>query len=234
MAVKKYQKGQNEKLSNNFRTYEFDCKGQNCCSTTYIDEKLVEYLQQIRNHFNKPLTISSAYRCAIHNSRVGGVSSSQHTYGSAADFSVEGVAPKEVAKYAESIGVLGIGLYESDKDGYFVHIDTRTTKSFWYGQAQAYRATFGGTKTSSTTTTTTTTVIQQQRLDKDDFSDLMNEWIAEQARKAPDTWSSGSRAWAEKNGLIKGDDNNKMYKKFLTREEMIEVLYRALHRNFID
>ena len=47
---------------------------------------------------------------------------------------VEGIHPSEVAKFAESIGILGIGLYETNSDGYFVHIDTRTTKSFWYGQ----------------------------------------------------------------------------------------------------
>ena len=63
----------------------------------------------------------------------------------AADIVVKDVAPAEVAKYCESIGILGIGLYETSKDGYFVHIDTRTTKSFWYGQAQAPRTTLGGT-----------------------------------------------------------------------------------------
>ena len=59
--------------------------------------------------------------------------------GQAADISIQGVAPKTIAKYAESIGMLGIGLY-----GNFVHVDTRTTKSFWYGSEQAYRETFGG------------------------------------------------------------------------------------------
>jgi uncharacterized protein YcbK (DUF882 family) len=54
--------------------------------------------------------------------------------GKAADIVVQGVSSREVAKYAESIGILGIGLYETSADGYFTHIDTRTTKSFWYGQ----------------------------------------------------------------------------------------------------
>ena len=40
--------------------------------------------------------------------------------------------------------MLGIGLYETNADGHFVHVDTRTTKSFWYGQNQSYRSTFGG------------------------------------------------------------------------------------------
>jgi peptidoglycan hydrolase-like protein with peptidoglycan-binding domain len=72
------------------------------------------------------------------------VSKSKHIDGMAADIKVKNVKPSEVAKYAETIGVLGIGLYETDKDGYFVHIDTRTSKGFWYGHAQAKRTTFGG------------------------------------------------------------------------------------------
>ena len=57
----------------------------------------------------------------------------------AADFHIDGVSTGEIAKYAESIGILGIGLYDS-----FVHIDTRTRKSFWYSHAQERRTTFGG------------------------------------------------------------------------------------------
>ena len=144
MAIKSYKKTDTTKLSANFRVSEFACHGSGCCTTVNIDEKLVECLQKIRDHFGKPVTINSGYRCATHNARVGGASSSRHAKGQAADIAVKDVAPAEVAKYAESIGILGIGLYETAKDGYFVHIDTRTTKSFWYGQGQAYRSTFGG------------------------------------------------------------------------------------------
>lgn len=148
MAVKIYVKTSTAKLSDNFRVREFACKGKNCCTNVKIDEKLVKYLQKIRNHFGKTLTINSGYRCAAHNKAVGGAAGSYHTKGQAADIVVKGIKPSEVAKYAESIGVKGIGLYETDRDGYFVHIDTRTSKSFWYGQGQAYRDTFGGsTKT---------------------------------------------------------------------------------------
>ena len=142
MTMKIYKKGEAIKLSNNFKSTEFDCKGKGCCSETKIDEKLVEYCQKIRDYFGKPLIIDSGYRCSKHNKAVGGVSKSLHMQGKAADIKVKNVAPAEVAKYAESIGVLGIGLYETDKDGYFVHIDTRTTKGFWYGQSQEYRSTF--------------------------------------------------------------------------------------------
>jgi len=62
---------------------------------------------------------------------------------------VSGVSSREVAKYAESIGILGIGLYETSNDGFFTHIDTRTTKSFWYGQNEQPRSTFGGATSGS-------------------------------------------------------------------------------------
>ena len=63
----------------------------------------------------------------------------------AADITIKRVSPVEIAKFAESIGVKGIGLYDTSKDGHFVHIDTRDKKSFWFGHAQEYRSTFGGT-----------------------------------------------------------------------------------------
>ena len=154
MAVKTYSKKGNVSLSKNFTVSEFACKGSGCCSTVLIDDKLIEYVQKIRDHFGKSITITSGYRCPTHNSRVGGATGSRHAKGQAADIVVQGVAPRKVAQYAESIGIKGIGLYETSKDGHFVHIDTRTTKSFWYGQAQAYRSSFGKYTASNTTTST--------------------------------------------------------------------------------
>ena len=145
MAIKTYAKGSNTKLSANFNSSEFDCHGSGCCSSTLVDDKLVTYLQQIREHFGKPVNISSGYRCATHNKNIGGATNSRHSKGQAADIYISGITPAEIAKYAESIGILGIGLYETNSDGFFVHVDTRETKSFWYGQKEASRTTFGGT-----------------------------------------------------------------------------------------
>lgn len=146
MSIKTYPKGSREQLSENFQAFEFDC-GCTVCKETLIDEKLVQYLQQIREHFGKPIGGSrlTAYRCPDHNAQVpNAAKNSRHTLGMAADISIAGVSPAEIAKYAESIGILGIGLYDTDKDGYFVHIDTRTVKSFWKGHAQQRVMTFGG------------------------------------------------------------------------------------------
>lgn len=147
MSIKTYKKGDNQKIATNFRAREFDCQGKGCCSTTPIDEKLVEYLQQIRDHFGKPVYLT-AYRCPTHNARTpNAATNSRHIYGQAADFHIDGVTPAEIAKYAESIGVKGIGLYDT-----FVHIDTREIKSFWYSHAQERRTTFGGAPVAQQTT----------------------------------------------------------------------------------
>lgn len=163
MSINTYVKTSSANISSNFKVKEFVCKGGSCCSKVQIDSKLVDYLQKIRNHFGKPVTINSAYRCPTHNKKVGGASGSYHTKGMAADVVVKDIKPAEVAKYAESIGVLGIGLYETAKDGYFVHIDTRSSKSFWYGQAQAKRTTFGGTAPKTESSAKNETVLSWQK-----------------------------------------------------------------------
>lgn len=171
-----FEKGRSDKISKNFQYKEFDCHGQGCCSTTIIDEKLVEYVQQIRDHFGKPVTITSPYRCEVHNRRVGGATKSYHMRGQAADIVVQGIPSREVAKYAESIGILGIGLYETSKDGYFTHIDTRTTKSFWYGQSGQPRTTFGGTPTATAPSTPTISIPTSQPTEPSTYHKSSNKY----------------------------------------------------------
>lgn len=161
----KYGKGDKVKLSANFNSSEFDCHGNGCCSETLVDQNLVNYLQKIRSRFGKPVNISSGYRCAIHNKNIGGATGSYHTKGQAADIYINGVAPAEIAKYAESIGIKGIGLYETDKDGHFVHVDTRTTKAFWYGHAEVSRTTFGGSATEDETPAIDTSKVDTSTID---------------------------------------------------------------------
>lgn len=129
-------------ISKHFKIKEYACKDGS--DMILIDPQLVLILQQIRDYFGKPITINSAYRTASYNKKIGGTTNSRHVKGMAADISVKGISPAEVAKFAETLGVKGIGLYETSSDGYFVHIDTRSNKSYWYGQAQQPRSTFGG------------------------------------------------------------------------------------------
>lgn len=50
-----------------------------------VERLCKEVLQPIREKWGKPIVISSGYRCERLNKRVGGVKTSQHAYGSAAD-----------------------------------------------------------------------------------------------------------------------------------------------------
>ena len=133
----KYTKGKAVKLSANFKSTEMDCKGRGCCSSTLVDTKLIQHLQKIRNLFGKPVIINSGYRCSSHNRAVGGSSGSKHKQGAAADIVVKGVPPRKVAAYAETLGIKGIGLYDT-----FTHNDTRTKKALWYSHKQERRSSF--------------------------------------------------------------------------------------------
>lgn len=125
-----------ERLSANFRVREFSCK---CgCGRTLVDDKLVAFLQQIRDHFGVSVNITSGCRCAAHNKTVGGDPNSSHMQGMAADIVVKGIHPKEVARYAESIGVQRIGLYDS-----FVHIGSGSKRLFWLKKNSNQVSTFG-------------------------------------------------------------------------------------------
>lgn len=139
--IYQYAKGSSGDLSPNFRKSEFACKCDRCKTVT-VDTELVDILQRIRDHFRKPVNINSGYRCKEHNAEVGGDPNSSHMQGMAADIRVRGVEPREVAKFAESIGVKRIGLYEGD-EGEFVHIGSGVTKRFWLGRKAVLVDTFG-------------------------------------------------------------------------------------------
>ena len=129
-VVKVYSKAKegNVKLSKNFTVKEFACSDGT--DTVFISLALVNLLQKIRDHFDKAVIINSAYRTEAHNKSIGGATYSQHKYGLAADIHINGVTPKEIAAYVETLlpASGGIGIYKS-----FVHIDVRRVKSRWNG-----------------------------------------------------------------------------------------------------
>jgi uncharacterized protein YcbK (DUF882 family) len=118
----------NIKISNNFNLQEFQCKDGSCM--VKVDERLLEKLQQLRDRFNKPIQIVSAYRTPDYNKKVGGAAKSQHMEGKAADIKINGVTPMQVALEAVKLGFHGIGVYTHDGN-YFTHVDVRDYQSYW-------------------------------------------------------------------------------------------------------
>ena len=59
-------------------------------------ELLIYCLQPIRSLINKPIYITSGYRCAKLNKLVKGAINSQHLFGCAVDFKVDSMKPSEI------------------------------------------------------------------------------------------------------------------------------------------
>lgn len=109
-----------KKVREHFKVKEFACKDGS--DLVLIDEKLANLLENIREHFEKPVHINSAFRTESWNDAVGGRRYSKHLAGEAADIWVKHVKPHDVALYADSVlgKAGGIICYTN-----FVHVDVR-------------------------------------------------------------------------------------------------------------
>lgn len=69
---------------------------------------------------------------------------------------------------------------------------------------------------------------EEEAMSYEKFKEYMNEYLSELSKLPPAEWSKEAREWAEGNGYINGDENGaKKYKKFMTREEMVQVLFNV-------
>jgi uncharacterized protein YcbK (DUF882 family) len=115
------------KISEHFTRHEFSCK---CgCGFDTVDVALVALLERVRNHFDKPVIVTSGCRCEMYNEHIGGSSGSLHKKGRAADIIVADTEPDDVADYLENINPDGgVGRYST-----FTHVDSRNIKARWEG-----------------------------------------------------------------------------------------------------
>jgi uncharacterized protein YcbK (DUF882 family) len=125
-------------LSTHFSSSEFACKcglrglkpaDGYCGGKSWVSAELVQKLEELRAAIgNRPILITSGCRCQLYNRYVGGASASQHLMGTAADVTVKGMAPSEVAKAADKLDFGGVGRYKT-----FTHVDVRPGKARWRG-----------------------------------------------------------------------------------------------------
>ena len=89
---------------------------------------LAELLERIRAYLGEPITVTSGYRSPPLNRAVGGVTSSDHTQGHAADIVAPGFgsASDVASALAPQVSVLGIGqlILEGVKGKQWVHVST--------------------------------------------------------------------------------------------------------------
>ena len=71
----------------------------------------------------------------------------------------------------------------------------------------------------------------EEQMTAEQFDKLMQDWLEKLKREPPAQWSREARAWAEKNGLISGDDQgNLQYRAPVTREQLMVVLQRLAEK----
>lgn len=126
MSVLRFRAHDNIQISEHFNSDEFLCPCGKCAES-FIDTVLIDKLEQARKKYAKPMKVTSGFRCARHNSEVGGVKNSAHANGLAAD-----VQPLNVTK--EELDNLYNVLYEifdnigDGRNLHFVHVDIREKK----------------------------------------------------------------------------------------------------------
>ena len=109
-----------------FTRNEFACPCPRCGGFPVEPaQRLVRVAVQIREHFGKPVNVSSGVRCQAHNAELPGSSStSRHMRGLAMDFAVRGVPVGQVLAYTQQLVAQGVARYTYEMTGTgYVHID---------------------------------------------------------------------------------------------------------------
>lgn len=114
------------KLTNNFNLNEFNKHNFALTETVLRNiQELAKNLQVLRDEVKKPIKITSGFRTAEFNAKIGGAKASQHITGKAADLKIEGMTPKQVAAIVEKLIAAGkmkqggLGIYST-----WIHYDT--------------------------------------------------------------------------------------------------------------
>lgn len=110
------------KGSRHFSFKELVCK---CgCGRMEIPQAFLAKLEELRLAYNKPMIVSSGYRCPRHNAAVsssGGTG--PHTAG-AVDIAVSGADAHRLLQMACLVGFAGIGIKQHGPfSGRFIHLD---------------------------------------------------------------------------------------------------------------
>lgn len=101
-------------------------KAKNIPPRWLLDIRIVNAVDEIREHFNKPILLNHSglryrgFRTSEENESIESTAEfSQHQYGRAADITIPGVEPRAVADFASTLGLF-TKTYKA-----WTHIDTR-------------------------------------------------------------------------------------------------------------
>lgn len=111
------------KGTKNFKATEFRCKCPICKLQVphKMDPLVLEKVQELRDLYGAPLSLTSAYRCAEHPEEKRKKKPGQHHAGTAVDIRVsDGVMRRKLVEIGLALGARGVGVANS-----FVHLDWR-------------------------------------------------------------------------------------------------------------
>ena len=116
-----------KRLTKNFTSGELKCP---CCGQSKCSSALVDMLQKLRDWVDEPILVTSAYRCRIYNTQIGGYPDSAHIHGLAADIHCKNTGIYTLAQYADLLKFERIGLYPFN---HFIHVDMykKGTSKYW-------------------------------------------------------------------------------------------------------
>jgi zinc D-Ala-D-Ala carboxypeptidase len=103
----------------NFSRPEMACK---CCGRAEMDDDFMHRLQTLRDKYNKPMRITSAYRCASHPVEAAKETPGAHNTGRAVDVAVTHGDAYALMRIAMQIGFTGVGVQQKG-GGKFIHLD---------------------------------------------------------------------------------------------------------------
>lgn len=122
--IKVLKKKSNIQFSKHINSNEFDCKcSYKNCAYILCHPKLLEYFEKFRTSCgNKPISITSGFRCQKHNEDVGGRPNSYHTIGLALDMIPAKSMPIDEFAYRASAFFDKVITY---KDKNFIHVQIK-------------------------------------------------------------------------------------------------------------
>lgn len=104
----------------NFTPDELACKH---CKAQGITPEMMEILQSIRTELDKPIFLSSGFRCVKHPVEQEKATPGEHTYGFAVDILCHSDRALQLIKMAQERGVNRIGIHQKGNfNGRFIHL----------------------------------------------------------------------------------------------------------------
>ncbi len=102
-----------------FTAKEFDCRH---CGKNNMKAQFMDRLQELRNLYQKPMQITSGYRCTEHPVEAKKSAPGLHTTGLACDVAVEGAEAHRLLGLVMAMEFKGVGLQQKG-EGRFLHVD---------------------------------------------------------------------------------------------------------------